>query len=111
MRATAVYTSTGLSYYRHADWLGSSRLTSTPSRLIYSDVAYSPFGQSYAQSGSVDLAFTGQNQDTVPGLYDFAERELSPVQGRWVSIVSVDRCARRGGLVDSSTEGIVLEAN
>ena len=30
--ATAVYTSSGLAYYRHSDWLGSSRLATTPSR-------------------------------------------------------------------------------
>jgi len=28
--ATAVYTSTGLAYYRHADWLGSSRFSDHP---------------------------------------------------------------------------------
>jgi len=33
--ATAVYTSSGLSYYRHPDWLGSSRIASTPSRTLY----------------------------------------------------------------------------
>jgi RHS repeat-associated protein len=82
---TAVYTSAGLSYYRHADWLGTSRLASTPSRTVYSDSAYSPFGQSYAQSGSTDAVFTGQNQDTVPGIYDFPAREYAPFQGRWVS--------------------------
>ncbi len=83
--AKAVYTSSGLSYYRHPDWLGSSRLASTPSRTIYADVAYAPFGESYAASGNTDLSFTGQNQDTVSGLYDFPAREYSPTQGRWVS--------------------------
>jgi RHS repeat-associated protein len=83
--AKAVYTSSGLSYYRHPDWLGSSRLASTPVRTIYADVAYGPFGESYSPSGSTDLSFTGQNQDTVSGLYDFLAREYSPVQGRWIS--------------------------
>ena len=83
--ATAVYTASGLSYYRHADWLGSSRLASTPTRTVYSDSAYSPFGLSYAQSGSTDVSFTSQNQDTVPGLYDFPAREYEPGQGRWIS--------------------------
>ena len=44
-KATAVYTSTGLDY-RHSDWIGSSRLTSTPSRTVSSTVAYAPFGES-----------------------------------------------------------------
>ena len=45
--ATAVYNSTGLAYYRHSDWLGSSRLASTPSRTVYSETAYAPFGEPY----------------------------------------------------------------
>jgi len=86
--ATAVYASSGLSYYRHPDWLGSSRFASTPSRTMYSDSAYAPFGEPYAQAGATDLSFTGQNQDTVAGgltgPYDFPAREYGP-QGRWVS--------------------------
>ena len=83
-KARAVYTASGLGYYGHADWLGSIRLGSTPSRGMYFDVAYAPFGEAYAQSGSADLSFTGQNQDTVGGLYDFPAREYS-TQGRWPS--------------------------
>jgi RHS repeat-associated protein len=79
-------------YYRHADWLGSSRLSTTPGRVKYYDVAYAPFGEPYAGSGTQDLSFTGQNQDTassvVPGgqggIYDFLFRGQSPVQGRWL---------------------------
>src|SRR5260370_27143001 len=90
---TAVYNSSGLQYYRHPDWLGSSRLATTTSRTKYYDVAYAPFGEPYAGSGTKDLSFTGQNQDTesgnVPGgaggLYDFLYREQSHVQGRWLS--------------------------
>jgi RHS repeat-associated protein len=82
---TAVYTSTGLAYYRHADWLGSSRLASTQARGLYSSTAYSPFGEQYATAGTADASFTGQNSDTDPSLYDFAARRLSPSQGRWIS--------------------------
>jgi RHS repeat-associated protein len=81
----AAYTSTGLAYYRHPDWLGSSRLASTPTRTIYSDTAYAPFGEPYAQSGTADPSFTGQNQDTTSNLYDFLYRQHSPIQGRWIS--------------------------
>jgi len=80
----AVYTASGLSYYRHSDWLGSSRLASTPTRTVYSTTAYAPFGEPYAQSGTADLSFTGQNQDTVGGSYDFLAREYA-IQGRWPS--------------------------
>jgi len=89
-RAMAVYNSSGLLYYAHADMLGSIRLGTTPARAMYFDVAYGPFGETYAQSGSVDPAYTGkmadtsQRQDTSGGLYDFPLREYS-VQGRWPS--------------------------
>ncbi|MBZ5722082.1 MAG: hypothetical protein LAO03_17045 [Acidobacteriia bacterium] len=83
---TAVYGSTGtLAYYRHADWLGSSRFASTPTRTKYFDVAYAPYGEDYADSGTMDLDFTGQNQDTVSGLYDFLYREYHAVSGRWIN--------------------------
>jgi RHS repeat-associated protein len=83
-QATAVYTSSGLDHYRHSDWLGSARLTSSPTRTVLSTTAYAPFGETYAQSGSADLSFTGQNSDTVSGDYDFLFREYS-MQGRWAS--------------------------
>ena len=82
--AVAVYNSSGLAYYRHSDWLGSSRFASTPTRSMYLDGAYAPFGESYAQTGTVDLSFTGMNQDTVSNLYDFPAREYG-IQGRWPS--------------------------
>jgi RHS repeat-associated protein len=81
----AVYNSSGLAYYRHSDWLGSSRLASTPTRTVYFDGAYGPFGESYAQSGTTDLSFTGMNQDTVSNLFDFPAREYNDIHGRWPS--------------------------
>ena len=83
--ATAVYTTLGLAYYRHADHLGSARLASNPSRTLYSSTAYAPFGEPYSQAGTTDLSFTGQDQDTVSGMHDFPMRKLVPVQGRWLS--------------------------
>lgn len=54
--------------------------------------SYAPFGENYVPSGTQDLSFTGQNQDTessgsggAGGLYDFVYREHTPVQGRWLS--------------------------
>jgi RHS repeat-associated protein len=82
---TAVYTSSGLAYYRHTDHLGSSRFASTPTQTLYADLAYSPFGEPYASSGAIDPSFTGQNQDTTAGLYDFLYREHDPNQSRWTS--------------------------
>ncbi len=87
-QATAVYTSSGLDHYRHSDWLGSARLTSSPSQTVLSATAYAPFGETYATypnpSASADPSFTGQNSDTVSGDYDFLAREYS-TQGRWPS--------------------------
>jgi RHS repeat-associated protein len=83
-QATAVYTGSGLDHYRHSDWLGSARLTSSPARTVVSTNAYAPFGETYAQFGTLDLSFTGQNQDTVSGDFDFLYREYS-TQGRWSS--------------------------
>jgi RHS repeat-associated protein len=85
--AKAIYNSTGLAYYRHSDWLGSSRLTSTATSptSVYSSAAYAPFGELYATSGVTDASFTGQDQDTQSSLYDFVVRRQSPSQGRWIS--------------------------
>src|SRR6185437_15591811 len=81
--AMVVYAS-GHTYYRHPDWLGSSRLTSDQNRNIYSDSAYGPFGEVYAQYGSADPSFTGKDQNTSSNLYDFPAREYG-IQGRWPS--------------------------
>jgi RHS repeat-associated protein len=87
--ATAVYSSGGLAYYRHSDGLGSSRLATTPSQTMYSDVAYAPYGETYAQAGNADFSFTGMNEDVEQNanpatLYDFLAREYG-IQGRWPS--------------------------
>jgi len=89
----AVYGASGLAYYRHSDHLGNSRLATTPSRTKYYDVAYAPYGEDYNGSGTTDLAFTDENQDTVKGtssawstnLYDFMFREYRTAHGRWTS--------------------------
>ena len=89
--AQAVYTSASLNtsnkvaYYRHADHLGSSRLATTPTQTLYSSTAYAPYGEPYAQAGTTDLSFTGQDQDMVSGIHDFLLRKYTPVQGRWLS--------------------------
>ncbi|HEV2350589.1 MAG TPA: RHS repeat-associated core domain-containing protein [Terriglobia bacterium] len=82
---TAVYTSSGLAYYRHSDWLGSSRFASTPARAMYYDGAYAPYGENYAEAGTPDRSFTGLNQDTTSNLYDAMFREHDYTQGRWIS--------------------------
>ena len=82
-----VYNSSGLQYYRHADWLGSSRFGGTPAGGVQYSLAYAPFGETTNESGTVDRSYTGQTQDTVPGstgLYDFLFRQHASSQGRWL---------------------------
>lgn len=91
--STAVYTSSGLAYYRHSDHLGSSRLSTTPNKTLYSATAYAPFGEQYAQSGTIDNSYAGDDQDTVAqttpnvpgGMFDTLMRKQMPVHGRWLS--------------------------
>src|SRR5208337_191072 len=82
--AWARYLPSGLALYRHPDWLGSVRLSSTPSQTVYYDGAYAPYGESYAEWGATDHVFTGQKEDTVGDLYDFPFREYHATQGRWL---------------------------
>ena len=70
--AQVVYNASGLRSYRHPDWLGSSRLATGPGRSKFYDVAYAPYGEPTHGTGTKDIMFTGQNQDT----------EVSTVAGR-----------------------------
>ncbi|MGH9511887.1 MAG: RHS repeat-associated core domain-containing protein, partial [Terriglobales bacterium] len=85
--ATAEYLSWGLSHYRHADWLGSTRLESSTTHAILQDTAYAPFGEPYSElsGGNGEISFTGQNKDTDWLNYDFMYREQDPRAGRWIS--------------------------
>jgi RHS repeat-associated protein len=85
----AVYNSAGLAFYRHVDWLGSVRLDSSPSGTVIAEMAYAPYGECYAGSGTPDCSFAGMNQDTLSSgpdpLYDALYREQHPTSGRWIS--------------------------
>jgi RHS repeat-associated protein len=87
---TAIYNGSGLSYIRHTDWLGSSRLATTWAHAVYSKEAYAPFGETYYEAGTADRSFTGQDQDVVTGaggtgVYDYLFRKYDPSAGRWLS--------------------------
>jgi RHS repeat-associated protein len=91
---TAIYNFSGLSYLRHTDWLGSSRLATTWNHGVYSKESYAPFGETYNEqantSGGPDRSFTGQDQDVVTGsqgtgIYEFMFRKYDPSAGRWLS--------------------------
>jgi len=83
----AVFNSSGLSYYRHADWLGSSRLALNTSGNMVSAGSYAPFGETYLETGTADRSYTGQTQDVIAGatgVYDFLFRQQASSQGRWL---------------------------
>lgn len=82
---SAVYSSTGLEFIRHKDWLGNSRLATTWAHGIYSKEAYAPFGEPYNEAGTQDRSFTGQDPDTTQGIYDFMFRRYDSTAGRWLS--------------------------
>ncbi|MGB8887674.1 MAG: RHS repeat-associated core domain-containing protein, partial [Candidatus Korobacteraceae bacterium] len=71
-------------YYQHADWLGSSRFAQDGSGNVIYDRAYAPFGEVYDETAITNRNFTGQTEDTTPGLYDFLFRQQSRTQGRWM---------------------------
>jgi RHS repeat-associated protein len=83
--ATAVYNASGLDFVRHKDWLGSARLDTTWAHAVYSKEAYAPFGETYNEAGTADRSFTGQDQDTTQGIYDYYFRRYDSVAGRWLS--------------------------
>jgi RHS repeat-associated protein len=83
--ATAIYAGGNLQNYWHADWLGSSRLGSTPNRTLFSDQAFAPFGEPYAVSGNTTQSFATMLQNLVPDLFETPVREYHPMQGRWIS--------------------------
>jgi RHS repeat-associated protein len=92
-RATALYDSSGLVEYFHADWQGSKRLLSTPGRSAFPLMAYAPFGEGYAGGTLNDVEFTEGGysftlldpENGSGSLQDFMFRRYSPTQGRWIS--------------------------
>lgn len=86
-RTQVKYAGNTISTYRLPDWLGSFRVGSNPNRTYSWGVAFAPFGEMYAQSGSPAWSFTGEQgtADTVNDEYDFLARKLHSAQGRWIS--------------------------
>src|ERR1700744_5673086 len=90
--AIAVYNSSGLAQYNHADWQGSARLYSYANRAANPAMAYAPFGEGYAggipwveftSAGGSWTVSDGENQ--TGSLDDFLYRRYNPTQGRWIS--------------------------
>ena len=84
----ASYSGGVLQNYNHADWLRTTRFSSTPSRTLTSDWAVAPYGEHYVTTGpgpnAVNL-FTGIGQSIANDLYDTQSREYHSTQGRWIT--------------------------
>jgi RHS repeat-associated protein len=85
LRAGGQTSGAGVQSYSHPDWLGSARTISSTARTWVGSVAFAPFGETYAASGSPQALFTNQYSDEGNGLYDFPAREQHRAQGRWIS--------------------------
>lgn len=79
-------------FYMHKDWLGSARIISTVpgtgNGVVSSDWAFAPYGEMYNPIGNQSanrVLFTGLSQDVSAGMYDTPNRELSSIQGRWLT--------------------------
>jgi RHS repeat-associated protein len=84
--STAVYSSGTLQQYRRNDWQGSVRVASTPSQTLFSDTAYSAFGEPYAPKGTTNNQFAGLTSDISSGTEQVSlSRRYHPGQGRWIS--------------------------
>lgn len=81
----ADYNSSGVHDYAFADWLGSARLSSTPTRTLNWDAAFAPFGEVYVGSGGSSMNFTGNFTALGSNMWDFQLREEHSSQGRWIS--------------------------
>lgn len=81
------YIGSTISTYRLSDWLGSLRVGSNPNRTYSWGIAFGPFGEQYATSGSPALSYTGEQgtADSITDEYDFLYRKLHSAQGRWIS--------------------------
>src|SRR5207245_119297 len=83
---TAIYSGT-LQSYGHVDWLGSSRMTSTPVGILTGEHARAPYGEPYADlNGVPNQSFFAELGQNIEGdLYDTVFREYHRTQGRWIT--------------------------
>lgn len=87
----ATYTggATGVTYFNHADWLGTERGRSNVAGSICESITSLPFGDGLATSGSCGdpspMHFTGQEHDPESNLDNFHARYDSTSLGRFMS--------------------------
>lgn len=72
----------GTTIYAHADWMGSLRLSSTPSQTVNNDSAFAPFGEIYVNSPSWWRKYAGLAPELTGDLWDADVRSYHAKQGR-----------------------------
>jgi RHS repeat-associated protein len=81
----AAWSGSGTTAYGHADWLGSIRLNSTPSRTVISDVVFAPFAEVYNSPTTYWYEFAGLSSRLASNVWDADVRSYHANQGRWIS--------------------------
>jgi RHS repeat-associated protein len=89
-RYSGPWNAAGLNWIDHTDWLGSTRLSIQTNSIVYTDIAFAPFGEDYIdQLTTRFMNFTGIESLIVQSgdktLYPFLARTYNPEQGRWLS--------------------------
>ncbi|MGE0477197.1 MAG: FG-GAP-like repeat-containing protein, partial [Nitrospirales bacterium] len=77
----------GSTSYFHPDHLGSTSLLTNSSGVKEEDVVYYPFGETYTNTGTANVAYkyTGKELDSSTGLYFYEARYYDAVLGRFIS--------------------------
>jgi RHS repeat-associated protein len=82
------YLSSGPWAFNHPDWQGNIRLSTYTSRTFLSSTEYAPFGEDYDHgtgTSCCNFGFNGgSSRNMFADMYDTPNRELHPVQGRWI---------------------------
>lgn len=78
-------------YYYHTDHLGSSSVMTKQDGTNYGEFYYHPYGTRWFTSGGSGIRhkFTGQEEDTETGLYNYGARYYDPTIGRFISADSI----------------------
>jgi RHS repeat-associated protein len=77
------------SSYMHKDWMGNARIISTiSSPTVTTDRAFAPYGEVFNVFGGTsqnETMFNGLDQGIFSGMYDTPNREMTAIQGRFMS--------------------------
>ena len=80
-------TQSGTTSYYLQDGQGSTRALTDSSGVVTDTYSYTAFGELFAQTGTTENSYlyTGQQFDSLTGLYDLRARYYNPAMGRFLS--------------------------